>query len=981
MKLRRGLWVAAWLVLVPTLAFAQQTGTISGKVVGSDGLVLPGVTVEARSPALPAPRVTVTGGAGDYRLPALQPGTYTLTFDLSGMGKVTKEAVVQLQQETVVNATMSVQGVTETVNVTAAIIPLIEKDSTALRSGVSTQTIESLPVGQQYRDLVKLIPGVQYTEDSVRGPSAGGSGQDNVYKFDGVNVTLPLFGTLSAEPASPDIAEVTTIKGGAKAVDFERSGGFSIDSISKSGTSKYAGSVQYQYQAASMVAAFQNGGVSSYAQNEGWLTANIGGPVIPKKAFFYASYYRPTISRSNAANLYGALPGYESTRNEGFGKLTLTPVGQVLLNISWRQSHRLESGSGIGNTSTGTTGSGNEAWQRIGIAELSWVINSNSFLTFKYTHFANPTRSRPDHVANVTISTANGTQLDVAHLDQIGQLQVPTPATGTDPATVFYNQWIQPLTTQYGYNVGGTMTGGGFAGYGTLFDNDNFYRDQAQVAYNISFGTKARHDIHAGLQWYEDAEDLVRSSNGWGFITVPGGRLPSVSPCGNASCAPAFYLAQFQQQSLGTVPTIHSEYRSINVEFNDTITIKQVAVNLGVLVSRDQMFGQGLGDATTLSGYVASPGSRYLEHTIPFKGTIQPRFGITYAYNNRDTIYASYARYAPAASSLPRASSWARNLATTINAYFDQNGVLYGVAPFASSTGKLYVPDMTPRRTDEYLIGTSREFPHGVTARLYFRHRYGSHYWEDTNNNARLSADAPMLIPHAYYIPDLGAQLAQIGTGGSQNSYVIAELDGAYTSYYEVTGEAEWRTRKSYVRLSYAWTRYRGNFDQDNTSTSNDFNTFIGSSNIGDGVGRQLWNFKDGTLKGDKPVMFKMYGYYMLPWNATAGAYAIVQSGQPWEEWSYEPYRALTNSTSDTDRFAEQAGTRRTPMHAQLDLNYTQNFRFMKRYNVQLTADVYNVTNSQTGFNYMPSVHSPLFGTPQSWYAPRRLQVAARFEF
>ena len=526
-------------------------------------------------------------------------------------------------------------------------------------------------------------------------------------------------------------------------------------------------------------------------------------------------------------------------------------------------------------------------------------------------------------------------------------------------------------------------TGGGFVGYGTLFDNDSFYRDQAQVAYNVSFGTKARHDIHAGFQWYVDSEDLLRSSNGWGFITVPGGRLPSVSTCGSASCAPAYYLAQFQQQSLGTVPTIHSEYRSINAEFNDTITVKNVAVNLGVLVSRDRMYGQGLGEANTLSGYVASAGNRYLEYTIPFKGTIQPRLGLTWAYNGRDTIYASYARYVPAASSLPRASSWARNLAATINAYFDVNGNLQGVAPFASSTGKLYVPDMTPRRTDEILIGTNRQFSHGVTARFYYRYRMGAHFWEDTNNNARIAYAPPpaLLIPQAYYIPNLGAQLAQIGTGGSQNSYVIAELDGAYTRYHEATVELEWRTRKSYLRASYAWTRYRGNFDQDNTSTSNDFNTFIGSSNIGDGAGRQLWNFKDGTLKGDKPVMLKMYGYYMLPWNATAGAYAIVQSGQPWEMWSYEPYIALTTSTSDTDRYAEPAGSRRTPMHAQLDLNYTQNFRFMKRYNFQLTVDVYNVTNSQTGYNYMPSLHSPLFGQPQSWYAPRRLQVAARFEF
>src|SRR5262245_52905361 len=106
----------------------------------------------------------------------------------------------------------------------------------------------SLPVGQEYRDLLKLIPGVQYSQDTVRGPSAGGSGQDNVYQFDGANVTLPLFGTLSAEPSSHDIAQITSTQGGARALSFDRSGGFLVDSVSKSGTSRYTGQLGFQFQ-------------------------------------------------------------------------------------------------------------------------------------------------------------------------------------------------------------------------------------------------------------------------------------------------------------------------------------------------------------------------------------------------------------------------------------------------------------------------------------------------------------------------------------------------------------------------------------------------------------------------------------------------------------------------------------------------------------------------------------------------------------
>jgi hypothetical protein len=954
--------------LVPALAIAQQTGSINGKVADTGGGVLPGVTVEATSNVLPTARVTVTGSVGEYRMPALPPGAYKLTFTLAGMNTVTKEVGVQLAQDTVVNATLSVGGVKEDVTVTAAIVPVIEKDSASIKSGLSSDQIQGVPVGQEYRDLIKLIPGVQFTQDGTRGPSAGGSGQDNVYKFDGVNVTLPLFGTLSAEPASHDIAQVTTVKGGAKAVDFDRAGGFSVDSVSKSGTNRFSGMLGFQIQDNSMTAAVKSttAALSTYEQDKTWLTASVGGPVIPGKAYFYASYYRPTRSRANAANLYGELPNYESVRNEGFGKVTLSPISSVLINLSWRQSHRLDKGATFASSAASTTGAGAEVWQKIGTADASWVINSRSFLSFKYTHFENPTQSRPDNEANVTISTSIGTQLDLNNLDKIGLLSVPTPVAGADA----YNAFIQPLINRYGYNLNGVMTGGGTVGYGTLFDEDNFFRDAGQLSYNITFGSTVVHDLHVGYQLSRDSEDLIRTSNGWGSITVPGGRL--------AGSYFAYYQAAFQQQTTGNAPKIHSEFLAQNVEINDTIKWRNLSVNLGLLASNDILYGQGLKeDASTLSGYVKSIGTKYNMYEIPFSKMLQPRVGVTWAYNGSDTVYASYARYNPAASSLPRAAAWDRNIATTIYAYFDQNGVLFQTSPNASSSGKLFVDDMTPRRTDEFLLGSSKQVTPQWSAKIYGRYRYGSHFWEDTNNNARIAFGAPDDVPKELYISDLTARLTQIGSG---SSYVIAELDDAYTRFYEVTTEHEYRVKNAFVRASYTYSHYWGNFDQDNTTTSNDANIFIGSSFIGDGAGRQLWNFRDGTLRGDRPHMLKVYGYYELPWQASVGAYTIAQSGQPWEKWSYEPYIALTTNTSDAARYAERAGSRRAPSHYQVDLNYTQNFRLPSRFQAQLKLDLFNIFDRQTGYNFDPSAHSSTFGLPRSYFAPRLLQATVRIQ-
>jgi hypothetical protein len=365
---------------------------------------------------------------------------------------------------------------------------------------------------------------------------------------------------------------------------------------------------------------------------------------------------------------------------------------------------------------------------------------------------------------------------------------------------------------------------------------------------------------------------------------------------------------------------------------------------------------------------------------------LQPRIGTTWAYNGQDTIYASYARYYPGMNSLPRAASWDRSIQNAfVDVFFDATGTSYGHRFVESSSGKLFVPDMTPRTTDEFLVGTAKQFKAGLSGRAYFRYRENTHFWEDTNNTARTAFAPPDTIgpdntpiPKALYIPDLPARLAQIGSG---SSYVIAELDGAYTRFYEVTVEGQWRGSKAFVNASYSHNHYWGNFDQDNTTTGNDANVFVGSSFIGDGAGRQLWNYRDGTLRGDRPHMLKLYGYYQVPWNASVGAYFIAQSGQPWEKWSYEPYIALTTSTSDASRYAEPAGSRRSAAHTQLDLNYTQSFRFGKWTNLQAVVDLFNVFNKQTGYNYDPAAHSATFGTPRSYYDPRRVQVAFRARF
>jgi len=1015
-------------------AFGQQTGSISGRVTATDGSALPGVTVEATSNVLPQPRVTVTEGSGDYRLPALQPGTYTVSYSLAGMQTVTRRAAVQLSQTTNVDVELGVQGVAESITVTAE-ASLVNRNSTEIETGISETQIEALPVTQNYGDLQKLIPGVMYTQDTLRGPSAGASGQENVYQFDGANVTMPLFGILNVQPNTRDISQVTIVKGGATATEFNRAGGFLIDTISKSGTNDFSGEVAYQVMNKSFVANQTGPQNLTYAQDRTWANVNIGGPIVRDRLFFYGSYYRPEFTRSNQANVYGDLPEYSRERDEFFGKVTFTPTSSWLVNGTYRDSKDIETSGQFTSLQAGTTGTGFETKLRLATLDASWIINPQAFAEFKFNDFANPGTGFSDFSSSAVVSKTPGTQLNLANLPEQGRLILPTPS-GNNTA---FNEFIAPFINQFGYVcppdaaalglscTPGQRAGGGTVGFGQFAsDDDSFYRQTAQLAFNYTLGLGGMsHDLHAGYQTTLDEEDRFQTSNGWGVLEIGGG-VGAIGTCPAVACGtitPAFFRATFPQQTTGNVPAIHSEVRVQAFELNDSIRFRNWTFNAGLLAANDTLYGQGLAKADNYAGFVSSPGTKYKMHEFGWDELLQPRLGATWAYNGSDTLWTSYARYHPQANSDARAASWDRNLAVTIFGYFDAQGRLLGVAPNASSAGKWFQEDLKPPQIDEYMIGTARQLTSRWSGRLYGRFREGKNYLEDTNNTARTDAtyNAPADVPHELYVPDLAQINAAIGSGGS---YVIANLDNAFTRYLEATLEQEWRGNNLVMNGSYTWSHYYGNFDQDNTTfnSANDTSVFIGSSNIGDSQGRQLWDFKYGDLRGDRRHVMKMNGVYSMPWKATAGVFGVWQSGQPYQLESVLPYRGFTTSTSETNRYAEPAGTRRSPSTYNVDFNYTQNFGLPRGLNLQIGLDIFNVTNNQVGYNYETRIQTGLGFTndlskdhvaipdsisdsvlkallapnaatfnrdewgvlapfAKTFYSPRRFQIAARIQF
>jgi hypothetical protein len=169
--------VLACLVLWPVDALAQSE--IAGVVKDGSGSVLPGVTVEAASPALiEKSRTAVTDGDGNYRIISLRPGVYTVTFMLPGFVTVVREGIELTSNFTAsVNAELKVGGIEETITVTGE-SPIVDTQSITTRHVMTRDVLDVLPTGRNIQAVGIMIPG---TALAVGGGGAlsrdvGGSG-------------------------------------------------------------------------------------------------------------------------------------------------------------------------------------------------------------------------------------------------------------------------------------------------------------------------------------------------------------------------------------------------------------------------------------------------------------------------------------------------------------------------------------------------------------------------------------------------------------------------------------------------------------------------------------------------------------------------------------------------------------------------------------------------------------------------------------
>jgi hypothetical protein len=195
---------SATLMIVACASVASAQSAIAGVVRDSSGAVLPGVSVEASSPALiEGTRAVVTDGSGGYRIENLRPGEYTVTFTLTGFRSVKREGIVLPVSFTAqVNAELSLGQLQESVTVTGE-SPLVDVRSSVSQSVMNREKLDTIPTGKDPFAVGQLIPGVTTSTPDVGGTQVmqqptlqvhGSSNNDNVFMVDSVQIQHIGFG-------------------------------------------------------------------------------------------------------------------------------------------------------------------------------------------------------------------------------------------------------------------------------------------------------------------------------------------------------------------------------------------------------------------------------------------------------------------------------------------------------------------------------------------------------------------------------------------------------------------------------------------------------------------------------------------------------------------------------------------------------------------------------------------------------------------
>ena len=310
---KRALWLLLLVVVLPAAAFAQGP-SITGVAKDTSGAVLPGVTVEAASPALiEKVRTVVSDGSGQYRFVDLKPGVYTVTFTLTGFNTFKREGVELAGDFTAtINADMKVGSLEETITVSGE-APIVDVQGIQRQRVLTNDVVEAVPTGKYFVNLGILIPGVSA---SCSAACQSGTSQDTGGSMGDNSSTLVVHGSRFRDQrislnnmtvrgstgymgvTGPNIEAMQETQIDTSGADASiGTGGVRINVVPKDGGNTIKGGFFFSgtnehFQGDNITQDLTDRGLRSTASVKSLhdIAPTIGGPIAKDKLWFFVSY-------------------------------------------------------------------------------------------------------------------------------------------------------------------------------------------------------------------------------------------------------------------------------------------------------------------------------------------------------------------------------------------------------------------------------------------------------------------------------------------------------------------------------------------------------------------------------------------------------------------------------------------------------------------------------------------------------------------
>ncbi len=352
-------------------AAAQQRGSIAGRIVDAGGLPLPGASVTVTEQNTGFTRTVVTAETGAYSVPNLEPGSYTITVEMSGFASI-KQPDLRLTSGLNIphDVKMQIAGVQEEVTVTGQ-SPLIETTNSQIGGTLSSQEIQDVPSNfRNFTALTQLIPGI--TPNPAASTFEGGQvvangtpSQQNVYLLDGMyNNDDRLGGSQGTQVRVVlDNIEEYQVLSNSYSAEYGGGAGAIINMVTRGGTNNFNGRVYTYFRDDKFNA--RNAFLPETAPKPDERTLQsgfgVGGPIVRNRAHFYftlehdseqiAGFKRfPAAAAPLATDMLGE---FSVEANNYFARGDLQLNGNNFMNVRWLLETAPTRGEGF-NTNNAT---------------------------------------------------------------------------------------------------------------------------------------------------------------------------------------------------------------------------------------------------------------------------------------------------------------------------------------------------------------------------------------------------------------------------------------------------------------------------------------------------------------------------------------------------------------------------------------------------------------------------------------------------